>query len=70
VTQDDGWAILSLIAKTFSGCRDMFRLHGSQCKVVTYGNCPQKVYAGRAWIGVGSVCGVLVGFSPVWCTLI
>jgi hypothetical protein len=70
VTQDDGWASLSLIAKTSFGCRGMFWLCECQCKVVTYGNCPQKVYVGRARTGVGSVHGVLVGFSPVWCTSI
>jgi hypothetical protein len=29
-TQDDSWASLSLIAKTSSGCRGLFRLHGTQ----------------------------------------
>jgi hypothetical protein len=69
-TQDDGWVSLSLIAKTFSGCRGLFRLRGSQQKVVTYGDCPQKAYVGRAWTGVGSVRDVLVGFSPAGCTSI
>jgi hypothetical protein len=39
-------------------------------KVATYGDCPQKAYAGRTWTGVGSVHGVLVGFSPAGCTSI
>jgi hypothetical protein len=29
-----------------------------------------EAYAGRTWIGVGSVRVVLVGFSPTGCTLI
>jgi hypothetical protein len=67
-TQDDGRASLSLVAKTSSGCRGMFRLRGSQWNVVTYGDCPQKAYVWRAWTGVGSICSVLVGFSPAGCT--
>jgi hypothetical protein len=39
-------------------------------KVATYVDCPQEACAGRTWTGVGSVCVVLVGFSPVWCTSI
>jgi hypothetical protein len=35
-----------------------------------YGDCPQEAYAGLAWTGVRSVCGVLVGFSPAECTSI
>jgi hypothetical protein len=69
-TQVDGWASLSLVAKTFCGCRGLFRLHGSQWKVITYGDCPQEAYVRRAWTGVGSVRGVLVGFSPAGCTSI
>jgi hypothetical protein len=69
-TQDDGWASLSLAAKNSSGCRGLFRLCGSQWNVVTYGDCLQKAYTGRAWIGVESVRGVLFGFSPAGCTLI
>jgi hypothetical protein len=69
-TQDNGRASLSLVVKTSSGCRGMFRLHGSQLKVVMYGDYPQKAYVGRAWIGVGSVRGVLVRFSPTGCTSI
>jgi hypothetical protein len=69
-TQDDGWVSLSLVAKTSSGCRGLFWLRESQWKVVTYGDYPREVYAGRAWTGVGSVRGMLVGFSPAGCTLI
>jgi hypothetical protein len=36
----------------------------------TYENSPQEAYTGRAWTGVGSVRGVLVGFSPAGCTSI
>jgi hypothetical protein len=39
-------------------------------KVATYGDHPQEAYAGRTWTGVGSVCVVLVGFSPAGCTSI
>jgi hypothetical protein len=39
-TLDDGWASLSLVGKTSSECRGLFRLHGSQWKVVTYGDYP------------------------------
>jgi hypothetical protein len=70
VTQDDGWASLSFVAKTSFRCRGMFQLRGSQWKVVTYGDYPQKAYAGRVWTGVGSLRGILVGFSPVGCTSI
>jgi hypothetical protein len=70
VTQDDDWASLSLVAKTSSRCRGMFRLCGSQWKVVTYRDCPQKTYTGCACTGVRSVRGVLVGFSLAGCTSI
>jgi hypothetical protein len=70
VTQDDGWASLSFVVKTYSRCRGMFQLRESQWKVVTYGDCPQKAYAGHAWTGVGSLRGMLVGFSPAGCTSI
>jgi hypothetical protein len=39
-------------------------------KVATYGDCPQEAYAGYTWTGVGSVCVVLIRFSPVGCTSI
>jgi hypothetical protein len=38
--------------------------------VVTYGDCLQKAYDGRAWTSVRNVRGVLVGFSPTGCTSI
>jgi hypothetical protein len=69
-TQDGGRVSLSLVAKTSFGWRGLFWLHGSQWKVFTYGDCPQKSYAEHAWTGVRSVCVVLVGFSPTGCTLI
>jgi hypothetical protein len=31
---------------------------------------PQEAYVGHTWTGVGSICVVLVGFSPAGCTLI
>jgi hypothetical protein len=31
---------------------------------------PQEAYAERTWTGVGSIRGVLVGFSPAGCTSI
>jgi hypothetical protein len=64
VIQDNGSASLSLVAKTSFECRGLFRLRGSQWKVVTYGDCPQKAYVGHAWTGVGSIRGMLVRFSP------
>jgi hypothetical protein len=48
----------------------MFQLRGSQLKVVAYGDYPQKAYAGHAWTGVGSVCGVFAGFFPAGFTSI
>jgi hypothetical protein len=39
-------------------------------KVATYGVCHQEAYAGHTWIGVGSICVVLIGFSLTGCTLI
>jgi hypothetical protein len=62
-TQDDGWASLSLVVKSSSRCRGIFRLRGRQWKVVTYGNCPQETYTGYVWTRVGSVRGMLFGFS-------
>jgi hypothetical protein len=69
-TQDDGWASLSLVVKTSFGCRGLFQLRGSQWKVVTYGDCPQKAYTGCTWTGVGSIRDVLVEFSSAGCTSI
>jgi hypothetical protein len=43
---------------------------GSVLKVAIYGDRPQEAYAGRTWTGAGSVRVVLVGFSPVGCTMI
>jgi hypothetical protein len=39
-------------------------------KVATYGDRPQEVYAGRTWIGMGSVHVMLVGVFPAGCTSI
>jgi hypothetical protein len=70
VTQDDGWACLSLVAKTSSGYRGLFWLHGSQWKVIMYGDCRKKAYVRCVWTGVGSVHGMLVRFSLAGCILI
>jgi hypothetical protein len=49
---------------------DLSKSIGVSRKVATYGDRPQEAYAGRTWIGVGSVRVVLVGFSPAGCTSI
>jgi hypothetical protein len=43
---------------------------GASRKVATYRDCPQEAYTRCTWTGVGSVCVILVGFSPAWCTSI
>jgi hypothetical protein len=49
---------------------DMSKSVGASRKVATYRDRPREAYAGRTWTGVGSVCVVLVGFSPAGCTSI
>jgi hypothetical protein len=49
---------------------DLSKSVGTSRKVATYGDRPQEAYARRTWTGMGSVCVMLVGFSPVGCTLI
>jgi hypothetical protein len=39
-------------------------------KAATHGDCPQEAYTGHMWTGVGSVCVMLIGFSPTGCTSI
>jgi hypothetical protein len=49
---------------------DLSKSVGVSQKVATYGDCPEEAYTGHTWIGVRSVCVVLVGFSPTGCTSI
>jgi hypothetical protein len=69
MTQGDGRASLSLIAKTSSGCRGMFHPCGELAKGCLrrpremYGSGP---YANRTW----KACDVLIGFFPAGCTSI
>jgi hypothetical protein len=39
-------------------------------KVAMYGDRPQEAYAGHTWTSMGSVCVMLVVFSPAGCTSI
>jgi hypothetical protein len=51
----------------FSGAVIPSNSVGGSWKVATYGDRPQKAYAGRTWTCVGSVRVMLVGFSPAGC---
>jgi hypothetical protein len=51
----------------FSGAVTPSNSVGGPWKVATYGNHPQEAYVDRTWTDVGSVCVVLVGFSPTGC---
>jgi hypothetical protein len=54
----------------FSGAVTLSNSVDNWQKVATYGDHPQEADTGHTWIGVGSVRGVLVGFSHVGCTSI
>jgi hypothetical protein len=54
----------------FSGAMTLSNAVGVSRKVATYGNRPQEAYVGRMWTSVGSICVVLVEFSPAGCTSI
>jgi hypothetical protein len=49
---------------------DLSKFVGTSRKVATYGDRPREAYAGRTWTGMGSVCVMLVGFSPAGCASI
>jgi hypothetical protein len=60
---DRSASVLGIVSEAlFLGAVTPSNSVSGSCKVATYGDRPQEVYAGRTWTGVGSVRVVLVGF--------